>query len=92
MTDRHPSPTLADAPMGQPHVVTAVASPREAPEWAQWLEEIGFIPGERVTLMARGMLGGDPLVVRIGSSTFALRKAEAACVHVRTHDEVSCTR
>ncbi len=89
MTDRQSSPTLADAPMGQPHVVTLVASPREAPEWAQWLEEIGFIPGERVTLMARGMLGGDPLVVRIGSSTFALRRAEAACIHVRANDEFS---
>jgi ferrous iron transport protein A len=78
--------------MGQPNVVTAIASPREAPEWAQRLEEIGFIPGERVTLMARGMLGGDPLVVRIGSSTFALRRAEAACIHVVAHDEVSGER
>jgi ferrous iron transport protein A len=69
--------------MNQPHVVSAVAVPSHAPEWARWLEEIGFIPGERVTLMARGMLGGDPLVVRIGSSTFALRLAEAACVQVR---------
>jgi ferrous iron transport protein A len=89
MTDRTFSPTLADAPMGQPHVVTAVASPREAPEWAQWLAEIGFIPGERVTLMARGMLGGDPLVVRIGSSTFALRRAEAACIHVGPNHEAA---
>jgi hypothetical protein len=27
-------------------------------------------------------LGGDPLVVRIGGSTFALRRAEAAAVRV----------
>ena len=32
--------------------------------------------------MARGLPGGDPLVVRIGQSTFALRRAEAACVQV----------
>ena len=38
--------------------------------------------GERVMLMARGAFGGDPLVVRVGLSTFALRRAEAACIHV----------
>jgi Fe2+ transport system protein FeoA len=31
--------------------------------------------------MARG-LGGDPLVVRVGWSTYALRLAEADCVRV----------
>jgi ferrous iron transport protein A len=33
-------------------------------------------------VMARGFPGGDPLVVRIGQSTFALRCAEAACVEI----------
>lgn len=75
--------TLAELAMNQPHIVSAVAVPAHAPEWARWLEEIGFIPGELVTLVARGLLGGDPLVVRVGSSTFALRLAEAACVQVR---------
>lgn len=46
------------------------------------LAEIGFLPGERVMVMARGRPGDDPLVVRVGLSTFALRRAEAACVHV----------
>ena len=32
--------------------------------------------------MARALPGGDPLVVRVGQSTFALRRAEAACVEV----------
>jgi ferrous iron transport protein A len=81
--------TLAKLEMNQPHVVSAVAVPAHAPEWARWLEEIGFIPGERVTLVARGMLGGDPLVVRVGSSTFALRLAEAACVHVRSDPDLA---
>ena len=57
-------------------------APPRAPEWAQWLEEIGFMPGEQVELLARGAFGGDPLVVRVGLSTFALRRAEAACVVV----------
>lgn len=74
--------TLADAHLGEPQVVVAVHAPAAAPEWAGWLEEIGFLPGERVMLMARAALGGDPLVVRIGQSTFALRAAEAACVEL----------
>jgi ferrous iron transport protein A len=76
--------TLAQVPLRQRHVVVAVQAPAGAPEWARWLEEIGFIPGEPVMLVARGAFGGDPLVVRVGQSTFALRRAEAACVQVET--------
>jgi ferrous iron transport protein A len=46
------------------------------------LRDLGFIPGARCEVMARMWLGGDPLVVRIGGSTFALRRAEAAAVRV----------
>jgi ferrous iron transport protein A len=81
--------TLDLASMGHALTVQHVEAPRAAPEWARWLEEIGFIVGERVTLMARGLPGGDPLVVRIGHSTFALRRAEAACVWVASADHSS---
>jgi ferrous iron transport protein A len=74
--------TLDCALIGDALTVYDVQAPQAAPEWARWLEEIGFIFGERVMLMARGLPGGDPLVVRIGQSTFALRRAEAACVRV----------
>lgn len=63
-------------------VVQEVRAPADAPEWERWLDEIGFIRGERVTVMAKGIPGGDPLMVRVGLSTFALRRAEAACVYV----------
>ena len=33
-------------------------------------------------ITARGLPGGDPLAVRVGGSTFALRRAEAECVHL----------
>lgn len=46
------------------------------------LLEIGFLPGERVRVVARSPGGGDPLAVRVGNSTFALRRREAALVHV----------
>lgn len=74
--------TLADLVIGEQWLVSKVIAPKGAPEWSMQLEDIGFIAGEPVTLMARGAFGGDPLVVRIGVSTFALRLAEAACVHV----------
>jgi ferrous iron transport protein A len=77
--------TLEHLPLHQPCFVQAVQAPAHAPEWLRWLEEIGFIAGEHVMLTARGMPGGDPLVVRVGTSTFALRRAEAACVQVSMH-------
>lgn len=46
------------------------------------LMEIGFLPGEPVHIMARGFPQGDPLAVRIGQATFALRRHEAALVLV----------
>lgn len=64
------------------YVIHSVDAPSIAPEWQAWLEEIGFIPGEHVMVMARSLPGGDPLVVRVGGSTFALRVVEASCVHV----------
>jgi ferrous iron transport protein A len=75
--------TLDRSQLGDWHVVAAVTAPADAPEWERWLEEIGFIPGERVVVMARGAIGGDPLMIRVGQSTFALRRAEAACVRLK---------
>lgn len=74
--------TLDRWPVGTVGVVSALRAPGEAPEWARLLDEIGFTVGERVEVMVRGVPGGDPLAVRIGDSTFALRRAEAACIEV----------
>jgi ferrous iron transport protein A len=74
--------TLAETALHAPHIIDRVVAPAGAEEWTNLLEEIGFLPGETVTIMARGMMGGDPLVVRVGNSTFALRVAEAECVQV----------
>ena len=46
------------------------------------LLEIGFLPGELVRVMARGFPGQDPLAVRVGHTTFALRSHEAALIRV----------
>lgn len=47
---------------------------------ARRLRELGFVSGEPVRLVARGPLGGDPLLVQIGFTRFALRRSEAARV------------
>jgi ferrous iron transport protein A len=73
---------LDAAPKLVPFRVRQVDSDPTVPERARQLEELGFFPGEAVMVMARGLLGADPIVVRIGQSTFALRRAEAACVRV----------
>ncbi|HQS99532.1 MAG TPA: FeoA family protein [Thiobacillus sp.] len=74
----------------QPYRIEAVRPPEQALEWGEWLRELGFIPGEQVMLMARAP-GGDPLVVRVGSSTFALRRAEAACIEVSPLEKVAAS-
>ena len=76
------SGSLAHEPIGRAATVARVYPPDHAPEWGDWLADLGFMPGERVMVTARGLPGGDPLAVRIGTSTFALRRAEAACVQV----------
>jgi ferrous iron transport protein A len=74
---------LDQTPLHASHVVQRVTAPQAAPDLAQRLEEIGFIAGERVAVVARGFPGGNPLMVRVGASTFALRREEAACISVR---------
>ncbi|MGO3517416.1 FeoA family protein [Acetobacter cibinongensis] len=51
---------------------------------AQRLNELGFVPGEPVTVIAFGPLGGDPMAVEIGFTRFALRCSEAARIILRT--------
>ncbi len=48
------------------------------------LLEIGFLPGERVHVVARAFPAGEPMAVRVGRTTFALRKREAALVRIST--------
>lgn len=47
------------------------------------LVELGFVPGERVRLVAGGAPAGGPLAVRVGHTTFALRPHEASFILVR---------
>lgn len=77
---------LSGATVGVPMTVVEVRADARAPEWASRLRELGFIAGEPVRVLRRGQPGGEPLAVRVGVSTFALRRAEADCVLVRAAD------
>ena len=77
--------SLADLPLQQFAVITAINAVNDAvdePSLLRRMAEIGFLPGEKVKLVAR-IPGGDPLAVRVGGSTFALRRREALCIQVR---------
>jgi ferrous iron transport protein A len=76
---------LSDLPPGAAARVTSVSSGNgKAPaELGRRLAELGFLPGEAVRIVARGMLARAPIAVRIGTGTFALRLFEAACIRVR---------
>ena len=50
---------------------------------ARRLRELGFVAGEQVEVMAAGPLGAEPLLVQVGFTRFALRRAEAERVRIR---------
>ena len=72
-------------PRATPAEVVALVPARDEAQRALLvrLMEIGFLPGEPVRIVAAGFPGGDPLAVRVGQATFALRRHEAAMVKVR---------
>ena len=72
--------TLDQTPPGTVATVRVIAAPAGQPDLAQALQDLGFEPGEPVCVLKRAAFGGDPMVVRVGNSTYALRRAEAACV------------
>jgi ferrous iron transport protein A len=84
---------LAELRRGDVALVTGLANNSALPHSANdtallsRLRDLGFTAGARCEVMARMWLGGDPLVVRVGGSTFALRRAEASAVSVQRLQE-----
>ena len=56
---------------------------------AQRLHEMGFDDGVDIELLHRGPVGGDPLAVRVGNMTVALRKSLAARITVERYREAA---
>jgi ferrous iron transport protein A len=82
-----PAPTdirLTDLRLGTcARVVSVAAADAATPvELGRRLAELGFLPGEAVRIVARGLMARAPIAVRIGTGTFALRLFEAACIRV----------
>ncbi|MEA3197338.1 MAG: ferrous iron transport protein [Gammaproteobacteria bacterium] len=75
---------LTDLRIGtRARVVSVAATDAAAPvEIGRRLAELGFLPGEAVRIVARGLMSRAPIAVRIGTGTFALRLFEAACIRV----------
>lgn len=74
---------LSELPQQMLAVVEAVEDRSAGDPIAIRLRELGFVSGEPVRVTAAGPLGGDPLVVHIGNTRFALRRREAERVRVR---------
>jgi ferrous iron transport protein A len=51
-----------------------------AAELERRLIELGFVEGARVEILHQGLLGRDPIAVRVNEATVALRRREAASI------------
>ena len=49
---------------------------------ASRLETLGFIPGAKVQVITKGIFGGDPILIQLGFTRFALRKVEAEKIDI----------
>ena len=80
---------LDTLPRGVAATVAGLRQAQDAPTRAMVLRlmEIGFLPGEPVSVIAKGFPTADPLAVRVGQATFALRRHEAAQILVHVHAE-----
>lgn len=74
---------LTELPKRSPAVVEAVEEQSPNDPVARRLRELGFVAGEDIEVVAAGPLGAEPLLVQVGFTRFALRRAEAARVRLR---------
>lgn len=74
--------TLDQLPKNTSGVVTEVDMRAEYADVSRRLMELGFINGESVRVIAKGFFANGPMAVRVGGTTFALRRFEAALISV----------
>jgi ferrous iron transport protein A len=78
---------LGTAPRGFSGRINAVdtadsRSSIPAAEIERRLIELGFVEGARVEILHEGLIGRDPIAVRINDATVALRRREAMAILV----------
>ncbi|VVD65813.1 MULTISPECIES: FeoA family protein [Pandoraea] len=74
---------LSELKKGGTATVVAVVDRAPPDAVARRLRELGFVAGEPVRVVALAPWGGNPMVVQIGATRFALRRDEAARVQVQ---------
>ena len=78
---------LSQARRGDRGVIVQVGDHRDHDEHALELErrllELGFVEGARVELLHEGLLGRDPIAMKVDDMRVALRRHEAAGLTVR---------
>ncbi|EKT4441627.1 TPA: ferrous iron transport protein A [Stenotrophomonas maltophilia] len=80
--------TLSELPLHTSAVVESVQDLHANDAIARRLRELGFVKGEEVRLVAKGPVGGEPLLVQVGFTRFALRISEAKRVVVDAASQV----
>jgi ferrous iron transport protein A len=78
----HAPSTLHELPLRTPARIQRVRPTGPQDAVAARLDELGFVPGATVRVVARGPLGGEPIAVQLGATRFALRRSEAERVDV----------
>ena len=49
---------------------------------ASRLETLGFVAGTKVQVITKGLFGGDPILIQVGFTRFALRRVEAEKIEI----------
>lgn len=71
---------LSNLSPGEPRIIDHVEDTYSSDPIAGRLRDLGFVPGERIKIVALSPFGANPIAVQIGSTCFALRRSEAARV------------
>ena len=74
--------TLDQLPKNACGVIAEVDACAEYADVSRRLLELGFMNGETVRVIAKGFFASGPIAVRVGGTTFALRRFEAALISV----------
>ena len=76
---------LSEVAVGKTVIIRNVLTGADRPELGDIglrLLELGFVEGETLRVVAHGFPGHEPIAIRIGNTTFALRRFEADRVMV----------
>lgn len=73
---------LTQLAVGQSAEVVAIDGRGDADAISRRLLDLGFVAGECVQCVAAAPWGGDPMLVQIGFTRFALRRSEARRIRI----------